>query len=481
MKCLLDAAACRRIVPSRARAAALNVFACEPEWGALAKELGGDKVERLRRDHRAAGPAPRRGAAQPDRARAQRRSRRRAPAPSSRSAGCRCCSAVGQRRRSSRASPAISRRASFVTLLEMPARLDRAEGDVHPAGNPHIQTRSAQHRARRRGARRSAWRSSTPPNAALLPARAPRLPRSAGSAAIARWEKQAAPLKGMPIVVHHKDFTLPDRTGSACRKSAALEPKPGVAPTAAHLAELLAQLQARAGEDGRARRLPTIRARREWLAERAKIPAVTLPFTVGGDRQGEGPVRPVRRHDRALLEGRRNEHGASDSSILLARARRRACSSRRRTCRSACRCSTRGIVFIDLAIAQIAGLGVILADCARLRAAGLRAVQVAALARRARRRAAADLDRAALARGAGGDDRRRCSCSPRPRRSCCLRATRTAASTARTCWSARSCGCNRAACRCVALRLRARCSRCGSALRERLGRIGFYAAVRAAR
>jgi len=61
----------------------------------------------------------------------------------------------------------------------------------------------------------------------------------------------------------------------------ALEPKPGVEPTAAHLQEILAHQKDRpaklivyaAYQDARSA---------DWLAERAKIPAVQLPFTVGG-------------------------------------------------------------------------------------------------------------------------------------------------------------------------------------------------------
>jgi len=62
---------------------------------------------------------------------------------------------------------------------------------------------------------------------------------------------------------------------------ATLEPKPGVEPTTGSLTEVLAQLQQKpakmilraAYNDGRSS---------EWLAERAKLPVVVLPFTVGG-------------------------------------------------------------------------------------------------------------------------------------------------------------------------------------------------------
>jgi zinc/manganese transport system substrate-binding protein len=89
----------------------------------------------------------------------------------------------------------------------------------------------------------------------------------------------------VPIVVQHKGFPyLEDWLG--LREVATLEPKPGVEPTSTHLAEVLAQLQRQpakmviraAYNDGRAS---------EWLAERAHIPAVELPFTVGADAQSK--------------------------------------------------------------------------------------------------------------------------------------------------------------------------------------------------
>ncbi len=67
---------------------------------------------------------------------------------------------------------------------------------------------------------------------------------------------------------------------------AALEPKPGVEPSSSYLAEVLTLLQKQparmvlraAYNDGR----PS-----EWVAERAHIPVVVLPFTVGGDEQAK--------------------------------------------------------------------------------------------------------------------------------------------------------------------------------------------------
>ena len=90
--------------------AALNVFATMPEWGALAEELGGDKVKVYTATNALQDAASCRGEAEPDRARAQRGSRRRHRAPSSKSAGCRSSRSRPGIRRSSPASPAISKR-----------------------------------------------------------------------------------------------------------------------------------------------------------------------------------------------------------------------------------------------------------------------------------------------------------------------------------------------------------------------------------
>ena len=92
--------------------------------------------------------------------------------------------------------------------------------------------------------------------------------------------KRPAPLKGVAIAAHHKAYVyLENWLGLV--EVAVLEPKPGVEPSAAHLQEVLATLKARpakmvvysAYQDAK----PD-----EWLSANAGIPAVKLPFTVGG-------------------------------------------------------------------------------------------------------------------------------------------------------------------------------------------------------
>ena len=175
--------------------------------------------------------------------------------------------------------PGYFEAAGYVPLLDKPARLDRAEGDVHPGGNPHIQTDPRNIAASPDRSPRG-WPSSIPPTPPYYQARYKAF-ADRWSAAIASWEKQAAPLKGAPIVVQHKAFTYL-RSGSGLNEVAALEPKPGVEPTTAHLTEVLATLQRQPAKMVIRAAYQSDRAS-QWIAERAKINAVVLPFTVGGD------------------------------------------------------------------------------------------------------------------------------------------------------------------------------------------------------
>ena len=168
---------------------------------------------------------------------------------------------------------------AYVTLLEKPARLDRSEGDVHPGGNPHIQT-DPRNIARVAGPLAARLAELDPANAAYYQARYKAF-ADRWSAAIANWEKQAAPLKGAPIVVQHKAFTYLE-VWLGLNEVAALEPKPGVEPTTAHLTEVLATLQRQPVKMVIRAAYQSDRAS-QWIAERAKINAVMLPFTVGGD------------------------------------------------------------------------------------------------------------------------------------------------------------------------------------------------------
>ncbi|MEO8152319.1 MAG: zinc ABC transporter substrate-binding protein, partial [Rhizobacter sp.] len=176
-------------------------------------------------------------------------------------------------------SPGMFEAGSFITPLEVPTRLDRSDGDVHAAGNPHIQQdpRNIALIAKALAARLA---QVDPVNAALYKERYTAF-AARWAEASKKWEQQAAPLKGVTVVAHHKNMGyLWNWLGM--REVATLEPKPGVEPSAGHLSDLNAQLAREpakmvvraAYQDSRAS---------QWLAEHAHIPAVALPFTVGGN------------------------------------------------------------------------------------------------------------------------------------------------------------------------------------------------------
>ncbi len=257
--------------------AALNVFACEPEWGALAHELGGDAVKVYTAT--TAMQDPHRIEARPSLIAQTRR------------ADLVVCTGAELEvgwlplllRESGNAEvqpgrPGHFEAARHVTMLDKPARIDRSQGDVHAAGNPHIQT-DPRNLLRVGAALAQRLAEIDPAHAAVYQARWQDF-SARWETAIARWQQQAAPLKGMPVVVQHKSFSyLIHWLG--LREVATLEPKPGVEPSLGHLADIAARLKTMPAKAVLRATYQSPRAS-EWLAERANIPAVALPFTVGG-------------------------------------------------------------------------------------------------------------------------------------------------------------------------------------------------------
>jgi zinc/manganese transport system substrate-binding protein len=261
--------------------AKLKVFVCEPEWGALVTELAGDKVDidvatTALQDVHVIEAKP-------------------SLIAKMRSADLLVCTGaeleigwLPQLLRQSGNTKVASGAGSFmaasqVKTLEKPTALDRANGDVHPEGNPHIQMdpRRVLIVARRLDDRLA---ELDPANAATYKQRGADFEKR-WIAAMVKWKAEAAPLAGRKVVVHHVSWIyLLDWLGM--QQIGALEPKPGVPPTAAHMSQLVALTKA-------SNTLAIIRAAyqdpkpADWLSERTGVPAVTLPFTVGGDAQSK--------------------------------------------------------------------------------------------------------------------------------------------------------------------------------------------------
>ena len=258
--------------------AVLNVFATVPEWGALAEALGGDAVKVYVATN--ALQDPHHVEAKPSLiARARNADLVVATGAELEIGWLPLVLQQAGNPKLRPGQPGFFEAASFVALRDKPTRLDRAEGDVHPAGDPHIQT-DPRNIARVATALAARLAEVDPANADGYRARYQAFD-ARWRAAIARWEQQAAPLKGVPIVVQHKAFTYLI-AWLGLREVATLEPKPGVEPTTASVSEVLALLQRDPAKMVLRAAYQGDRAS-QWIAERAKVVPVVLPFTVGGD------------------------------------------------------------------------------------------------------------------------------------------------------------------------------------------------------
>ena len=175
-------------------------------------------------------------------------------------------------------SPGYFEAAPLVHLLEVPSAVDRSMGDIHPLGNPHVtlDPRNIAIIAKALAARLVLLDSA---NAAFYAARSEEFQKR-WQQATAQWEAKAAPLRGVGVVVIHRDQVYMCNW-LGLKELAAIEPKPGVPPSAGYLAELVTKLAATppkmilrsAYNDPRAA---------EWLSQRIHVPVVLLPYSVGG-------------------------------------------------------------------------------------------------------------------------------------------------------------------------------------------------------
>jgi zinc/manganese transport system substrate-binding protein len=257
--------------------AALNVFACTPEWGALARELGGDRVNVYTATTALQDP--------------HRIEARPSLIARARSADLMLCTGAelevgwlplvqsqSGNARIQVGRPGYFEAASAVVLIDKPQRLDRSMGDVHPAGNPHLHL-DPRNIGRVAAALGERMAQLDAPDADSYRGRT-RAFLARWDEATTRWERQAKSLTGLPVVVYHRSFSYLSRW-LGLREVGALEPKPGLPPSAAHLAGLLQQLGVEPAKAVLRSPYDDPRAA-QWLAERARVPVVVLPYTVGG-------------------------------------------------------------------------------------------------------------------------------------------------------------------------------------------------------
>jgi zinc/manganese transport system substrate-binding protein len=257
--------------------AEIDVFACEPEWGALVSEIAGDRARVYTAT--TAFQDPHRAEARPSLlARA-------------RSASLLICTGADLEvgwlpivlRQASNAriqpgTPGHLLAVDHVPLLDAPKVLDRSLGDVHPGGNPHVQY-DPRNIARVASVLVERLAAIDVPNADTYRTRGEAF-QARWRDAIAGWRREAGPLRGVKAVSYHRDMIyLYAWLGIV--DDGTLEPKPGIPPSAGDLAALLERTRK---DPPRFIVITPFQDRRaaEWLAERTQAPIIVVPFTVGG-------------------------------------------------------------------------------------------------------------------------------------------------------------------------------------------------------
>lgn len=258
-------------------AGAIEIFACEPEWGSLVQELAGDEATIFVAT--TAYQDPHRLQAKPSLIAAIRK------------ADMVVCTGADLEigwlplllRRAGNSNiqagnPGHFMAADFVRKLEVPQIVDRSQGDIHPQGNPHVHLNPGNigRISRALGERLAAV---DPGNAAIYAARLADFQKRWADAT-AKWQEHIAGLEGLRLASHHRSFSyLADWLN--LNIVATLEPKPGIPASGAQLVTLLEQLSS--NPPVAVIRTPYENERpSRWLSERLGIPVLTLPYTIEG-------------------------------------------------------------------------------------------------------------------------------------------------------------------------------------------------------
>ena len=265
--------------------AEVRVFACEPEWAALAEAIGGDDVAVYSATH---------GRQDAHHVRA-----RPSLIAKVRRADVLFCSGAelesgwlpvlmrrGARHVIQPGQPGHIMAADHVAVLDRPDTIDRSLGDIHPTGNPHVHLdpRNIEILASELAGR---LEQIDPDNA---PAYRSRLVSFLADWAdvMEKWRKRTSSLQGMKVVVYHEAWTY-FLEWAGLTRVASLEALPGIPPSASHLQEVLEQSRS-AGAEAILRAPYEPRDASDWLSARTAMPVVELPFTVGGHPQADSLV-----------------------------------------------------------------------------------------------------------------------------------------------------------------------------------------------
>jgi zinc/manganese transport system substrate-binding protein len=127
-----------------------------------------------------------------------------------------------------------------IPVAEPPARMDRAEGDLHPKGNPHYLLDPVYTKIVAQNIAAGLSRNFPQHQAAFeknLKAYNAELDNWIG-----RWEKMAAPLRGVKFVEYHQEWVyFANRFG--LKRIGSVEIKPGIEPTPNYIVNLVQQIK----------------------------------------------------------------------------------------------------------------------------------------------------------------------------------------------------------------------------------------------
>lgn len=270
------------VAPTSFAFAKVNVFACAPEWGALAEEMGGDKVSVYTASK--ANQDIHHMRAKPSLLAAMRRADLVICSGASLEVGWLpiLMNKAGSSQVQEGSIGSIMA-ADYVPLLEVMESVDRSMGHVHPEGNPHVHldpknilllSKVVSDRLSEIDASNAAFYADR--HAAFV---------GQWTQSMAKWNAQVRALNGQKIVVYHKSWTyLLDWLG--IETIASLEPKPGVPPNAGHLEKILKDIKGQNVKGILVAPFESAKAAK-WLSEKAGIPIINLPFTVGGSDQAK--------------------------------------------------------------------------------------------------------------------------------------------------------------------------------------------------
>ncbi len=262
--------------------AKVRAFACEPEWAALLKELGGKHVS----VYQATSPLqdPHYVEARPSLVARMRRADLVVCSGSDLEVGWLplvISSAGNTDVQPGRIGYFMA--SEYVERLDVPDRVDRSMGDIHPQGNPHVHldARNLAIIANVLAKRLALIDSSNAGEYEQLNSSF----QAKWARSIRRWERDASSLKGMRLVTYHRDsIYLAHWLGLELTMT--IESKPGIPPSARHLAGLLEALK-REPADVITRMAYNEPKAPQWLSDRTGIPVAELPYTVGGTKQAE--------------------------------------------------------------------------------------------------------------------------------------------------------------------------------------------------